>query len=59
MADSHAPYLGNKRQNNKDDFADVVEKKGADPLAVKMLVDHILYLEHPEIRLRSNSENSM
>ncbi len=38
-------------------FADVVHQKGADPHAVKVLAEHILFLGHAEIRLRSDGEN--
>eukprot|EP00973_Karenia_brevis_P041958 5808959-Karenia_brevis.AAC.1 len=37
-------------------FADVVHNKGVDAHAVKMLVEHLVQLGHPEIRLRSDGE---
>ena len=51
-----APIIITKCDDTKMIFADVVFHKGVDPWALKQLVDHIQFLGHPEIRLRSDGE---
>ena len=53
----YATILVAKDKSTKMIFADVVHQKGVDPYAVKVLVEHILFLGHAEIRLRSDGDS--
>ena len=57
MPHRFATIFAAKDKHTRMVFADVAHQKGADPYAVKVLVEHILFLGHAEIRLRSDGEN--
>ena len=56
LTEDSAQILVTKCDSTKMLFADVVFHKGADTWAVKQLVEHIVYLGHPAVRLRSDDE---
>ena len=52
----HDPILLVKDRRSKTVFADVVLEKGGHWYSVKCLVDHILWLGHSRVKLRSDGE---
>ena len=51
-----APILVTRDKATKMIWGDVVHHKGGDPYACRKLVDHCVFLGHPEIKLRSDGE---
>ena len=52
-----APILVMRDKLTKAIFADVVHAKGNDEYAIKVTVEHILFLGHAVIKIRSDGEN--
>ena len=52
----YAPILVAKDEATKAVFSDVVHQKGADSYSVKVLTEHLVYLGHPIVKLRSDGE---
>ena len=53
----YTPFLVTVDDKTKSKYADIVHRKGVEDWSVKVLVEHIVDLGHPKIRLRSDGEN--
>ena len=52
----YTPFLATIDEKTKSTFGDVVHRKGADDWSIKVLLEHIVDLGHPKIKLRSDGE---
>ena len=55
----YTPFIATVDEKTKCTFGDVVHRKGVEDWSVKVMVEHIVDLGHPKVKLRSDGEKSI